>query len=104
MTGATSAASPAAPDLLLCVSQPAESLEGQDEAAVSGSQGSIRVQAGRGAMAPLWRSMLSKSSPLYRESLFSFSLWEWQVQKRELAILKKQTEREKRMLHRQMEK
>ncbi|XP_077076922.1 myomegalin isoform X10 [Siphateles boraxobius] len=55
-------------------------------------------------MAPLWRNMLSKSSPLYRNSLFSFSLWEWQVQKRELAILKKQAERERRTLHRQIEK
>uniref|UniRef100_UPI00403ACBF0 myomegalin isoform 16 n=1 Tax=Danio rerio TaxID=7955 RepID=UPI00403ACBF0 len=55
-------------------------------------------------MAPLWRSMLSKSSPLYRDSLFSFSLWEWQVQKRELAILTKQTERERRTLHSQIEK
>ncbi|RXN16831.1 myomegalin-like isoform X7 [Labeo rohita] len=105
LTGNTSAAGPAAPDLLLCVSQPAEGLESQHEVAVTGSQGgSIKAQAGRGAMAPLWKSMLSKSSPLYRDSLFSFSLWEWQVQKRELAILKKQTEREKRMLHRQLEK
>lgn len=104
MTGATPAASPVAPDLLLCVSQPAVSLESQDEVAVTKPQESIRGLAGRGAMAPLWKNMLSKSSPLYRDSLFSFSLWEWQVQKRELAIVKKQTERERRTLHRQIEK
>ncbi|XP_051951661.1 myomegalin-like isoform X4 [Xyrauchen texanus] len=72
--------------------------------AVTRSQGNAGGQEGRGAMAPLWRSMLSKSSPLYRDSLFSFSLWELQVQKRELAILKKQTEREKKALHRELEK
>lgn len=48
--------------------------------------------------------MLSKSSPLYRESLFSFSLWECRVQERELAFLRKQLERERRSLQRQTEK
>jgi len=104
LTGTTPAADPAAPDVLLCVSQPVVSLESQDDVAVTRPQGSIRGQAGRGAMAPLWKNMLSKSSPLYRDSLFSFSLWEWQVMKRELAILKKQAERERRTLHRQIEK
>lgn len=55
-------------------------------------------------MAPLWRCMLSKSSPLYRDSLFSFSLWEWRAQERELTLLRKQTERERRALQRQIEK
>ncbi|TRZ02419.1 hypothetical protein DNTS_034473 [Danionella cerebrum] len=94
---------PVTPDLLLCVSETDVSLECQDEEAVIRSQGNSRAQVGQAVMAPLWRSMLSKSSPLYRDSLFSFSLWEWQVQKRELAILKKQTERERRTFLRQIE-
>ncbi|XP_049910332.1 myomegalin-like isoform X5 [Epinephelus moara] len=55
-------------------------------------------------MAPLWKAMLSKSSPLYRDSLFSFSLWEWKAQERELLLLKKLTDRERRALLTQLEK
>ncbi|KAK1896286.1 Myomegalin [Dissostichus eleginoides] len=55
-------------------------------------------------MAPLWKAMLSKSSPLYRDSLFSFSLWEWKAQERELLLLKKLTDRERRALLAQLEK
>ncbi|CAF96725.1 unnamed protein product [Tetraodon nigroviridis] len=49
-------------------------------------------------MAPLWKTMLSKSSPLYRDALFSFSLWEWKAQEREVLLLKKAGERERRAL------
>lgn len=38
-------------------------------------------------MAPLWKTMLSKSSPLYRDALFSFSLWEWKANERERRAL-----------------
>ncbi len=55
-------------------------------------------------MAPLWKAMLSKSSPLYRDSLFSFTLWEWKAQERELLLLKKLTDRERRALLAQLEK
>jgi len=55
-------------------------------------------------MAPLWKVMLSKSSPLYRDSLFSFSLWEWKAQGRELLLLKKLPDRERRALLAQLEK
>ncbi|XP_078114414.1 myomegalin isoform X9 [Sander vitreus] len=55
-------------------------------------------------MAPLWKAMLSKSSPLYRDSLFSFSLWEWKAQERELLLLKKLTDRERRALLAQLQK
>lgn len=63
-----------------------------------------RTQTGRGAMTPLWRSMLSKSSPLYRNSLFSFSLWESRVQERELTLLRAQVERERRALQHHVQK
>ncbi|KAI1891487.1 hypothetical protein AGOR_G00144320 [Albula goreensis] len=66
--------------------------------------GRVEGKARFGAMAPLWKSMLSKSSPLYRESLFSYSLWECRAQERELAFLRKQLERERRALQRQTEK
>ncbi|KAG2461578.1 MYOME protein, partial [Polypterus senegalus] len=56
------------------------------------------------SMAPLWKSMLSKSSPLYRESLFSFSLWEFRTQERELALVRKQLEWERRALQKELEK
>lgn len=55
-------------------------------------------------MAPLWKAMLSKSSPLYRDSLFSFSMWELKAQERELLLLKKLTDREKRTLLAQLDK
>ncbi|KAG7231431.1 hypothetical protein INR49_011941, partial [Caranx melampygus] len=55
-------------------------------------------------MAPLWKAMLSKSSPLYRDSLFSFSLWEWKAQERELLLLRKHTDRERRALLAQLDK
>uniref|UniRef100_A0AAY5KHB9 Phosphodiesterase 4D interacting protein n=1 Tax=Esox lucius TaxID=8010 RepID=A0AAY5KHB9_ESOLU len=55
-------------------------------------------------MAPLWKAMLSKSSPLYRDSLFSFSLWESRVQERELVLYRKHTERERKTMHRELEK
>lgn len=61
-------------------------------------------RACRRAMAPLWKSMLSRSSPLYRESLFSFSLWECRVKECELAFLRKQFQKEKKGVQRQMEK
>ncbi|TKS75200.1 Myomegalin Cardiomyopathy-associated protein 2 [Collichthys lucidus] len=48
-------------------------------------------------------AMLSKSSPLYRDSLFSFSLWEWKAQERELLLLKKLTDRERRALLAQLD-
>lgn len=48
--------------------------------------------------------MLSKSSPLYREALFSFSLWENRAQERELTLLKTHADRERKALHRQLEK
>lgn len=54
-------------------------------------------------MAPLWKVMLSKSSPLYRDSLFSFSLWEWKAQERELLLLKKHTDRERRAMLTQLD-
>lgn len=49
-------------------------------------------------MAPLWKAMLSRSCPLYRDSLFSFSLWEWQAQERELLLLRRLGERDRRAL------
>lgn len=55
-------------------------------------------------MAPLWKAMLSKSSPLYRDSLFSFSLWEWKAQERELLLLRKHTDRERRAMLAQLDK
>lgn len=55
-------------------------------------------------MAPLWKTMLSKSSPLYRDALFSFSLWEWRAQEREVLLLKKSNERERRALLSQLHK
>lgn len=55
-------------------------------------------------MAPLWKTMLSKSSPLYRDALFSFSLWEWKAQEREVLLLKKAGERETRALLTQIHK
>ncbi|KAI4878268.1 hypothetical protein NFI96_011785, partial [Prochilodus magdalenae] len=90
-----------APDLLLCVSRRGQE-DGGAVARVREDAG--KQQTGRLAMAPLWRCMLSKSSPLYRDSLFSFSLWEWRAQERELTLLRKQTDRERRALQRQIEK
>lgn len=55
-------------------------------------------------MAPLWKAMLSKSSPLYRDSLFSFSLWEWKAQERELLLLRKLADRDRRALLAQLDK
>lgn len=55
-------------------------------------------------MAPLWKTMLSKSSPLYRDALFSFSLWEWKAQERELLLLRKHTDRERRAMLTQLDK
>lgn len=49
-------------------------------------------------MAPLWKVMLSRSSPLYRDSLFSFSLWEWRAQERELQLLRRLAEQDRRVL------
>ncbi|CAB1323888.1 unnamed protein product, partial [Coregonus sp. 'balchen'] len=86
-----------------------EEQRGQDGGSLAQGGGPLvgkACQASRGPrpMAPLWKAMLSKSSPLYRDSLFSFSLWESRVQERELALYRKHTERERRALHRQMEK
>lgn len=84
-----------------------ESLEpgpGDHGHVVSRTQGCAGRQLGQGTMAPLWRSMLSKSSPLYRNSLFSFSLWERRVQERELVLLRKQVERERRAQQQHIEK
>ncbi|KAK3542637.1 hypothetical protein QTP86_031335 [Hemibagrus guttatus] len=77
---------------------------GVDGHSVSQSQGHAGRHTGRGAMAPLWRSMLSKSSALYRNSLFSFSLWESRVQERELVLLRGQVERERRALQLHVQK
>ncbi|MEQ2240935.1 hypothetical protein ILYODFUR_020208 [Ilyodon furcidens] len=55
-------------------------------------------------MAPLWKTMLSRSSPLYRDALFSFSLWEWKAQERELLLLKKHTDQERRAMLTQLDK
>lgn len=55
-------------------------------------------------MAPLWKTMLSKSSPLYRDALFSFSLWEWKAQEREVLLLKKAGERERKAMLTQIHK
>ncbi|GAA6105094.1 myomegalin isoform X2 [Tachysurus ichikawai] len=77
---------------------------GDDGHTVSQTQGHVGRHTGRGAMAPLWRSMLSKSSPLYRNSLFSFSLWESRVQERELVLLRGQVERERRALQLHIQK
>ncbi|XP_056459300.1 myomegalin [Gadus chalcogrammus] len=55
-------------------------------------------------MAPLWKSMLSQSSPLYRASLYSFSLWEWRAQERELALLKRHSDRERTSALTQLDK
>ena len=52
----------------------------------------------------MWKGMLSKSSPLYRDSLFSFSMWECRGQERELVLLKKHMDRERRALLTQLEK
>ncbi|MBN3312100.1 MYOME protein, partial [Atractosteus spatula] len=67
-------------------------------------QGTLSVRGTEELMAPLWKLMLSKSNPLYRESLFSFSLWECRAQERELLFLRKQAERERRALHRELDK
>lgn len=50
-------------------------------------------------MAPLWKAMLSKSSPLYRDSLFSFSRWEWRAQ-----LLRRVGERDRRALLAQLDR
>ncbi|TSN30227.1 Myomegalin [Bagarius yarrelli] len=84
-----------------------ESVEtGDDAQAVSQTQRHANKdrRTDQGAMAPLWRFMVSKSSPLYRSSLFSFSLWESQVQERELVLLRRQVERERRTLQHRIEK
>ena len=60
--------------------------------------------APRRHMAPLWKSMLSQSSPLYRASLYSFSLWEWRAQERELALLKRHSDRERTSALTQLDK
>lgn len=51
-----------------------------------------------GVMAPLWKSMVSKSSSIYRESLWSFSAGRGQA--REAAFFRMQWERDRKfMLH-----
>ena len=67
-------------------------------------QPALGTSVPRRHMAPLWKSMLSKSSPLYRDSLYSFSLWEWKAQERELALLKKHSDRERRTALTQLDK
>lgn len=86
-----------------------EQQKGQDGGSLAQGGGPLVGKAGQASsgprpMAPLWKTMLSKSSPLYRDSLFSFSLWESRAQERELALYRKHTDRERKALHRQMEK
>ena len=86
-----------------------EQQKGQDGCSLAQGGGPSVGKAGQASsgprpMAPLWKAMLSKSSPLYRDSLFSFSLWESRAQERELALYRKNTDRERKALHRQMEK
>lgn len=89
--------------------QEEEEQRGQDSGSLAQGGGPLVGQAGQVSMgpepiAPLWKAMLSKRSPLYRDSLFSFSLWESRAQERELALYRKHTEIERRALHRQLEK
>lgn len=51
-------------------------------------------------MAPLWKSMVSKNSPMYRESLWSSSLSREQT--REAALLRMRLERDREVLLRQL--
>lgn len=81
-----------------------ESERGEDDAVITPTQRHAGKWKGKGTVVPLWRSMLSYSSPLYRNSLFSFSFWEKQVRERELVLLRKQMERERRVLQPQIEK
>lgn len=47
-------------------------------------------------MAPLWKSMVSKNSPMYKESLWSFSLSRGQT--REAALLRMRLERDREIM------
>lgn len=51
-------------------------------------------------MAPLWKSMVSKNSPMYKESLWSSSLSREQT--REAVLLRMRLERDRGVLLRQL--
>lgn len=53
-------------------------------------------------MAPLWLAMLSKNSPIYRESLFSFSMSSARNLEKDMTVLRKQMEKERSLLHGQL--